>query len=86
MVSSTERATVYLQQQRQAVESFRSLVRAFYDRTFSFREFLDEYPHLHGAIVDTLVGNVFNDLTPLYEALNSFSQRETRAKIPTTMA
>ncbi len=76
----------YLEQQQQAVASFRSLVRAFYDLTFSFREFLDEYPHLHGAIVDTLVGNVFNDLTPLYEALSTFSQREARAEITTTTA
>ena len=76
----------YLKQQQQAVASFRVLVRAFYDLTFSFREFLDDYPHLHGAVVDTLVGNVFNDLTPLYEALNAFSKREARAEITTTTA
>jgi flavin-dependent dehydrogenase len=76
----------YQREQRHAVASFRSLVRAFYDLTFSFREFLDQYPHLHGAIVDTLVGNVFNDLTPLYEALNTFALRETRAEISPTSA
>ena len=64
----------------------RSLVCAFYDLTFSFREFLDEYPHLHSSIVDTLVGNVFNDLNPLYEALGKFAKRETRAEISTTTA
>jgi len=66
--------------------SFRSLVCAFYDLTFSFREFLEEYPHLHSSIVDTLVGNVFNDLNPLYEALGKFAKREARAEISTTTA
>jgi len=83
---SASRFDSYLQRQRHAVTSFRSLVCAFYDLTFSFREFLDEYPHLHSSIVDTLVGNVFNDLNPLYEALGKFAKRETRAEIPVTTA
>ena len=62
------------QKQRHAVTSFRPLVCAFYDLTFSFREFLKEYPHLHCSIVDTLVGNVFNDLTPLFKALGRVRQ------------
>jgi len=28
------------------------------------------HPDLHPRIVDTLVGNVFTDLTPLYKALD----------------
>ena len=52
----------YYARQRRAVMSFRQLVRAFYDLSFSFREFLQVYPHLHALIVDTLVGNVFTDL------------------------
>jgi flavin-dependent dehydrogenase len=60
----------YLERQRHAVYSFRRLVRAFYDLSFSFREFLQVYPHLQSLIVDTLVGNVFTDLTPLYKALD----------------
>ena len=83
---STDRFDAYLQKQRQAVTSFRSLVCAFYDLTFSFREFLKVYPHLHNSIVDTLVGNVFNDLTPLYQALGEFAKRDTRAEISTTTA
>ena len=75
---------VAIKNQRHAVTSFRSLVCAFYDLTFSFREFLDEYPHLHSSIVDTLVGNVFNDLAPLYEALGKFAKRDARAEISTT--
>lgn len=76
----------YLQQQRHAVRSFRSLVTAFYDLTFSFREFLNEYPHLHSSIVDTLVGNVFNDLGPLYAALAEFNARDSRKEIAVTTA
>src|SRR5262249_52168005 len=71
----------YFQKQRHAVMSFRRLVRAFYDLTFSFREFLQVYPHLHALIVDTLVGNVFNDLTPLFTALEEYSGRNSRVEI-----
>ena len=83
---SAARFDAYLQKQRHAVTSFRSLVCAFYDLTFSFRGFLNEYPHLQSSIVDTLVGNVFNDLTPLYDALDKFAKRDTRAEITTTTA
>lgn len=76
----------YLLQQRHAVSSFRALVCAFYDQSFSFREFLEVYPHLHSAIVDTLVGNVFNDLAPLYAALDEFSKRASRTEIAATTA
>jgi flavin-dependent dehydrogenase len=65
----------YYTRQRQAVMSFRHLVRAFYDLSFSFREFLQVYPHLHALIVDTLVGNVFTDLQPLYAALEEYRSR-----------
>jgi flavin-dependent dehydrogenase len=68
----------YYARQRHAVTSFRRLVRAFYDLTFSFREFLGEYPHLHALVVDTLVGNVFNDLTPLFTALDDYIGRPSR--------
>jgi flavin-dependent dehydrogenase len=71
----------YYEKQRQAVMSFRRLVLAFYDLTFSFREFLQEYPHLHSMVVDTLVGNVFNDLTPLFTALDEYIGRPTRELI-----
>ncbi len=71
----------YLAQQRHAVTSFRNLVCAFYDLTFSFREFLQAYPDLHGLVVDTLVGNVFTDLTPLYKALAEYNARGAREAI-----
>ena len=85
-LDAVARFDAYLEQQRHAVTSFRSLVCAFYDLSFSFREFLNEYPHLHSSIVDTLVGNVFNDLTPLYDALGKFAKREARTEISATTA
>jgi flavin-dependent dehydrogenase len=75
------RFDAYYEKQRHAVMSFRRLVRAFYNVTFSFREFLQEYPHLHSLVVDTLVGNVFNDLTPLFIALEEFESRPERELI-----
>jgi flavin-dependent dehydrogenase len=83
---STRHFDEYLVHQRHAVTSFRNLVCAFYDQTFSFREFLDVYPHLHSLIVDTLVGNVFTDLAPLYQALGEYSRRDKRTEIAATTA
>ena len=76
----------YIAKQRHAVHSFRRLVRAFYDLSFSFREFLQVYPHLHSLIVDTLVGNVFNDLTPLYRALEEYANRGVHTEIDAATA
>jgi flavin-dependent dehydrogenase len=78
---SAARFDKYYEQQRHAVMSFRHLVLAFYDLTFSFREFLQEYPQFHSQVVDTLVGNVFTDLTPLFAALADFSKRASREQM-----
>lgn len=72
------RFDAYFETQRRAVTSFRRLVTAFYDETFSFREFLQVYPDMHSLIVDTLVGNVFTDLEPLYRALEEYRGRAAR--------
>jgi len=76
----------YYANQRHAVMSFRRLVYAFYDLSFSFREFLQVYPHLNSLIVDTLVGNVFTDLTPLYKALEEYKAKGPRREIDVTTA
>jgi flavin-dependent dehydrogenase len=76
----------YYARQRRAVMSFRQLVRAFYDLSFSFREFLVVYPHMNSLIVDTLVGNVFTDLTPLFEALEAYKKTNPRREIDVTTA
>ena len=59
---------------------------AFYNLTFSFREFLQEYPQLHSLVVDTLVGNVFTDLTPLFKALEEYKVKNPRQEIDVTTA
>jgi flavin-dependent dehydrogenase len=76
----------YFAKQRHAVTSFRNLVMAFYDVTFSFREFLQVYPQLNSLIVDTLVGNVFTDLAPLYAALQEYAKRGATGEIEATTA
>ena len=68
----------YTRQVRHALDSFRQLVMSFYDRTFSFGEFIGAYPELQPQLVDALVGNVFKDLRPLFDALGQFSQRAGR--------
>lgn len=76
----------YDARQRYAVDCFRHLVRAFYDLSFSFREFLHVYPTMQPLIVDTLVGNVFTDLQPLYEALREYKARTSGTEIDVTTA
>jgi flavin-dependent dehydrogenase len=76
----------YYATQRRAVMSFRALVRAFYDLSFSFREFLQVYPHLHPLIVDTLVGNVLTDLQPLFTALQEYRARGLEKEIDVATA
>jgi flavin-dependent dehydrogenase len=76
----------YYARQRRAVMSFRQLVRAFYDLSFSFREFLQVYPHLNSLIVDTLVGNVFTDLEPLFKALEEYKASVPDREIDVTTA
>jgi len=83
---SAARFDAYYERQRHAVNSFRELVRAFYNLSFSFREFLAVYPHLHPLIVDTLVGNVFNDLRPLFAALEEYNSRHAHAEIDVATA
>ena len=60
---------------RWALDQFRQLVLTFYDQTFSFGDFVKTHPDLHPQLVDALVGNVFADLRPLFEALQEFSAR-----------
>jgi flavin-dependent dehydrogenase len=76
----------YYRTQEHAVRSFGQLVRAFYDPTFSFREFLTAYPALHALVVDTLVGNVFTDLAPLFHALEEYRDRRDRTAIDSSVA
>lgn len=55
------------------IESMRRLVYTFYDHEFSFRKFVDCYPSLHGDLTDCLMGNLFRDFEPLFDAVRSFA-------------
>jgi len=55
------------------IEAMRKLVYTFYNLEFSFRKFMDHYPHLHGDLTDCLMGNLFRDFNPLFEAVASFA-------------
>ena len=74
----------YGQDLRWALDQFRQLVLSFYDQTFSFRDFLQTNSSLHPQLVDALVGNVFSDLTPLFDALRVFSERTTATNAETS--
>ena len=68
----------YERDMRWALDQFRQLVLAFYNQAFSFRDFIRARPDLHPRLVDALVGNVFADLGPLFDALREFSARTSR--------
>ena len=68
----------YERDMRWALDQFRQLVLSFYNQTFSFRDFIRAHPDLHPRLVDALVGNVFADLGPLFDALREFSARTSQ--------
>ena len=69
----------YTRAMQHALDNFRQLVMAFYDRTFSFGGFIGAHPDLQPQLVDALVGNVFKDLRPLFDALGEFSKDQSRS-------
>ena len=78
--------TDYERDMRWALDQFRQLVLSFYNQSFSFRDFIRAHPDLHPRLVDALVGNVFADLGPLFDALQEFSARTSRAEPPVPAA
>src|ERR1700730_485523 len=70
---SASRFSEYGAQMCKGIEAMRKLVYTFYDLDFSFRKFIDRYPHLHGDVTDCLMGNLFRDFYPLFEAVASFA-------------
>lgn len=64
---SAERLGVYGPTIDAGMDAFRKLVYAFYDRRFSFARFLGGHPDHRGAVIDILVGDVFErDFDPLF--------------------
>jgi flavin-dependent dehydrogenase len=70
---SAPRFREYGAQVCRGVEAMRRLVYAFYNREFSFRVFLSEYPQLKGDMTDCLIGNPSRDFQPLFDAVAKFA-------------
>jgi flavin-dependent dehydrogenase len=70
---SASRFAEYGAQLCQGVEAMRKLVYTFYDHEFSFREFVDTFPHLRGDLTDCLIGHLFRDFEPLFTAIGRFA-------------
>jgi flavin-dependent dehydrogenase len=77
---SAARFAQYGAEVRRGLEAMRKLVYAFYDHEFSFRTFLKAYPQMKGDLTDCLIGNLFRDFDPMWEALANF------AKLPEPVA
>jgi flavin-dependent dehydrogenase len=71
---SAERFTQYGADMCRGIEAMRRLVYSFYDHAFSFRQFIDRYPHLAGDVTDCLMGNLFMDFDPLFAAVEDFAR------------
>jgi flavin-dependent dehydrogenase len=70
---SAARFAAYGAELCRGIEAMRRLVYAFYDQAFSFRVFVNECPHLKGDLTDCLIGNLFLNFDPLFEAVARFA-------------
>ncbi len=70
---SAARFAAYGAQVCEGIEAMRKLVYAFYNHEFSFRVFITEYPNLKGDMTDCLMGNLFRDFQPLFDAVARFA-------------
>jgi len=77
---SAPRFAAYGEEICRGIEAMRRLVYAFYDHKFSFRAFLAEHGDMKGDITDCLMGNLFGDFDPLFDAVAKF------ARVPTALA
>ena len=71
---SAARFAEYGEQMCCGIEAMRRLVYTFYDHAFSFRAFINKYPHLAGDLTDCLMGSLFVDFDPLFEAVSDFAR------------
>jgi flavin-dependent dehydrogenase len=70
---AASRFTDYGTELCRGMEAMRKLVYSFYDHEFSFRTFVREYPALAGDLTDCLMGHLFRDFDPLFEAVAKFA-------------
>jgi flavin-dependent dehydrogenase len=64
------RLGVFVEPLWEGIETIHRLVRAFYDPTFSFRKFSEQFPDQRAALIDCLIGDVVGkDMNPFLTAL-----------------
>lgn len=67
---SAVRLGAYVPALMEGVEIIRSLIHAFYDPAFSFRQFVERYPEQKPSLIDCLIGDVVNkDMSGFLAAL-----------------
>ncbi len=71
---SAARFTDYAANLCEGIEAMRKLVYAFYDDSFSFGRVFRKYPDLRSDVTDCLIGNLFRDFGPLFEAVGEFAE------------
>lgn len=67
--TSAQRFEDYGHQMREALETMRKLVYAFYDQAFSFGKLIRANPEVRGDLTDCLIGNMATDFGPLFKAM-----------------
>ena len=70
---SAERFTEYGAEFCRGIEAMRGLVHAFYDRTFNFGTFLKAHPDMRAEVTDLLIGDLYKDFSPLFDAMSDFA-------------
>ncbi len=70
---SAVRYTEYANMMIQAIENMRSLIYAFYDQNFSFRELTNKYDFATGDVTDCLSGDVNKSFERLFTAVSDFA-------------
>jgi flavin-dependent dehydrogenase len=69
---SAEQIGGWQDKHRDAIDTFRRMVYAFYSRDFSFGSFIRKHPEFRQSVVDILAGDVYrHDFTPMFEAIGN---------------
>ena len=63
----------YSEKFRHGFEAMRKLVYGFYEEKFSFAQIFKKDPTLRPDLTDCLIGNLFIDFDPLFEAVAQFA-------------
>jgi flavin-dependent dehydrogenase len=70
---SAARFSQYGEELARGIESMRKLVYCFYDHAFSFGVFVKEFPDMKADITDCLMGHLWRQFDPMFEAVAKFA-------------